>query len=63
MSIKYPSRGFNGTETVESSSQARAPVPWLGWGLVGASLLAAGATVAVIETDTHWSDILRWLHS
>lgn len=36
-------------------------VPWVGWGLVGVSLLAAGATVAVVETDTHWSDIRQWL--
>ena len=36
-------------------------VPWVGWGLVGVSLLAAGATVAVVETDTHWSNIRQWL--
>lgn len=57
--------GVEYTVTAATSTAPPAPehMPWLGWGLVGASLLAAGATVAVIETDTHWSTILRWLHN
>ena len=65
MSTKTPTSGFNGTETVVSSTQApaRARTSWGGWGLVGASLLAAGAAVVIVETDTHWTDIMRWFHS
>lgn len=53
MSIKYPTSGFNGIETVVSSTKAPAKAPWVSWGLVGVSLLAAGATVAIIEMGTH----------
>lgn len=49
--------------TIGTAPAAPRYAPWVGWGLVGASLLAAGATVAVVETDVHWSDIVRWLNS
>jgi len=49
--------------TIGTAPAAPRYAPWVGWGLVGASLLAAGATVAAIETDTHWSDIREWLRS
>ncbi|MDA8118469.1 MAG: hypothetical protein M0Z85_00125 [Gammaproteobacteria bacterium] len=52
-----------GSQAITAGTAPAAPrhVPWVGWGLVGVSLLAAGATVAVVETDTHWSDIREWL--
>lgn len=55
--------GISYTVTAATSTAPPAPehMPWLGWGLVGASLLAAGATVAVVETDTHWANIRQWL--
>lgn len=67
MTTPVPTSADNGIAVAMAATGTAPPaprhVPWLGWGLVGVSLLAAGSTVAVIETDTHWTDIIRWLHS
>ena len=49
-------------ETPASAAPTAAATPW-GWGAVAAGILAAAATVVVVETDGHWSDILRWFQS
>lgn len=63
-----PGPSDNGIAYTVSAASGTAPpapehVPWVGWGVVSAGLLAAGAAVAAIETDTHWTNILRWLHN
>ena len=40
-------------DAIGTAPPAPKHVPWVGWGLVGASLLAAGAAVIVVETATH----------
>lgn len=51
---------FVSTPTPQSQATAAPSVRWGMWGAVAAGVLAAAATVAVVETDVHWASLREW---